>query len=53
MQKYIFKRMIQSVVTILLIMVIVFFLVRLTGDPVAMLVPPDAAEADVQILKKK
>jgi peptide/nickel transport system permease protein len=53
MQRYILKRIIQSIITIFLIVVIVFFLVRLTGDPVAMMVPPDADEADVQILKKK
>jgi len=53
MQKYIFKRIIQSVITIFLIVVIVFFLVRLTGDPVAMMVSPDAEESDVQILKEK
>ena len=53
MQKYIFKRIIQSIITIFLIVVIVFFLVRLTGDPVAMMVSPDAEESDVQILKEK
>ena len=53
MQRYILKRFIQSFITIFLIVVIVFFLVRLTGDPVAMMVSPDAEEADVQILKQK
>ena len=53
MQKYIFKRVIQSIITIFLIVVIVFFLVRLTGDPVAMMVSPDAEEEDVQILKQR
>lgn len=53
MQIYILKRILQSIITIFLIVVIVFFLVRLTGDPVAMMVSPNAEEADVQILKKK
>ena len=53
MQIYVLKRIVQSIITIFLIVVIVFFLVRLTGDPVAMMVSPDAEEADVQILKKK
>ena len=53
MQIYIFKRNLQSIITIFLIVVMVFFLVRLTGDPIVMLVPPDADNADVLLLKKK
>lgn len=53
MQRYILKRLFQAVFTIMMIMVVVFVLLRLAGDPVAMLVPPDADEADVKALNEK
>jgi ABC-type microcin C transport system permease subunit YejB len=42
MTTYLAKRLVQSVATILGIVTIVFFLLRLApGDPIALLIPPD------------
>ena len=49
MQRYIFKRFIQSVIALWLISMLIFVLVRLSGDPAYTLLgadaPPEAREA--------
>ena len=40
MQRYIVARMVQMVITIFIVSLIVFFLVRLKGDPVTIMAPP-------------
>jgi peptide/nickel transport system permease protein len=47
MQRYILKRFIQAVVTLLLMSIIVFLLVRLTGNPAVFLVSEYATDEDI------
>ena len=43
MQRYLISRALQSVVLLFGVIVIVFFLIRLTGDPVSLMVPKEAS----------
>jgi peptide/nickel transport system permease protein len=51
MQRYILKRIFQSLLTLLVLSMIVFFMVRLTGDPVMLMLPDDASYEDVMQLR--
>jgi peptide/nickel transport system permease protein len=44
MQRYIFLRILQAIAALLVISMIVFALARVTGDPVAILLPEDAPQ---------
>ncbi len=46
MGRYIFKRFIQGIISLLVLAVIIFILARMTGNPVDLLLPSDATEAD-------
>ncbi len=46
MGRYIVKRVAQGVVTMWLVTLVVFCLMRLLGDPISYLVPPDATKED-------
>jgi peptide/nickel transport system permease protein len=46
MGRYIAKRVVQGLITMWLVTLGVFGLLRLTGDPVSFLLPPDASKAD-------
>ena len=46
MGRYIARRLLQGVVTIWLVTLGIFSLLRLTGDPVSYMVPPDATKED-------
>ena len=46
MQRYILRRLAQTLITIWMISVGVFMLTRLTGSPVDLLVSPMASERD-------
>jgi peptide/nickel transport system permease protein len=50
MQRYILKRIAQAIFTVLAITALVFFLMRLSGDPVATMAPPDADPELVEML---
>ena len=50
MQRYIVQRLFQGVVLVLVVTTIVFFLGRLTGNPVDMVLPEDATEEDRQAM---
>src|SRR5262245_57072656 len=51
MQRYILKRIFQSILTLFVLSMIVFFMVRLTGDPVMLMLPDDASHEDVVQLR--
>ena len=53
MQRFIFLRVIQSFLAILVISAVVFALARVTGDPVAILLPEDASPAVVEQVRSK
>jgi peptide/nickel transport system permease protein len=46
MGRYIARRLLQGVVTIWLVTLVIFSLLRLTGDPVSYMLPPDATKED-------
>jgi peptide/nickel transport system permease protein len=46
MQRYIIRRLIQAIIMLFLVSVIIFFLGRLTGDPVALLLTEYSTEED-------
>ncbi len=51
MVHYITSRLLQSVIALIGIMVVVFFILHLTGDPVRLMLPPEASEGDYQAMK--
>ncbi len=53
MQRFIVLRVIQSILAILVISMVVFALARVTGDPVAILLPEDASPAVVEQVRSK
>ncbi len=48
---YIARRLGQSFVTVLLVTLIIFLIVRLVGDPTHLMLPPEATEADRELLR--
>ncbi|MDD5038704.1 MAG: ABC transporter permease [Dehalococcoidales bacterium] len=51
MQRYILSRVAQSVLCIIAITMVVFMLIRLSGDPVAMMMPPEAKPEEYEIMR--
>lgn len=51
--RFIFQRLVQTLLTILLLSVIVFALARLSGDPVAIMAPPEASAEQIDLLRAK
>jgi ABC-type dipeptide/oligopeptide/nickel transport system permease component len=51
MQRYILRRIAQSVLTLLVLSVLIFIVCRLTGDPVLLMLPDDASPEDVAQLR--
>ena len=47
MTRYLLQRLAQSVVVLVGVSAIVFFSMFLTGDPAALMLPPDASRADI------
>ena len=52
MQRYIVSRLAQLVLTIFIVSLVVFFLVRLKGDPVSVMAPPTFNEEQVDRLRQ-
>jgi peptide/nickel transport system permease protein len=50
MQRYIVQRLLQGMIVLILVATIVFFLGRLTGNPVDLMLPEDATQEDRQAL---
>ena len=53
MQRFIFLRVIQSILALLVISAVVFALARVTGDPVAILLPEDAPDSVIDQVREK
>lgn len=51
MLRYILGRLGQSLITIFLVTVVIFVIVRLVGDPTHLMLPPEATEADRALLR--
>src|SRR5262245_5951669 len=52
MKRFIARRLLQGIVLLCLVATIVFFLGRLTGNPVDLMLPEDASPADREALIK-
>ncbi|TKT75888.1 ABC transporter permease [Aquamicrobium sp. LC103] len=51
MSAFFLKRTVQAVIAVLGVMTLIFFLQRLSGDPVLLLVPQNATQADIDALR--
>jgi peptide/nickel transport system permease protein len=51
MQRYLALRLAQSLASLIAVTLIVFFVVRLTGDPLEILMPPEASQADIALAR--
>lgn len=51
MFNYLLRRLGQSAITVLLVTLIIFVVIRLIGDPTHLMLPPEATEADRQLLR--
>jgi ABC-type dipeptide/oligopeptide/nickel transport system permease component len=51
MATYLIRRLIQAIVTLLGVTTLVFFVVRISGDPSALLLPVQASEAQVEAVR--
>lgn len=49
---YLFRRLYQAVIVFLVVSGIVFSILHISGDPLALLMPPDAPPADVEEMRK-
>jgi peptide/nickel transport system permease protein len=52
MTRFLLRRVVQSILTVLGVITAAFFLIRLAGDPTALLLPAEATTADVARLRQ-
>ena len=53
MTTYILVRLVQSIFVIIGVLLVVFVIINLTGDPAAMLMPPGASEDSMQMIRQR
>jgi peptide/nickel transport system permease protein len=53
MKRYIGRRLAYSLLSLLLLSLTIFFFVRVTGDPTALLVEPGASQADMDAIRQQ
>jgi peptide/nickel transport system permease protein len=53
MKRYIVSRLLQAAVSLLVVAVVVFFLSRITGDPIDTMLPVEATEAERDALRQQ
>lgn len=53
MQRYILRRVFYALISLVLLSITIFCLVRLTGDPAVLMAEPGAKEADLQIIRRE
>lgn len=52
MRTYIIKRVLQALITILGVTIVVFLLIRITGDPVSAMMPPEATKEEYEVMRQ-
>ena len=52
MKAYIAKRIVQGLLVVFLVVTLVFFLMNMTGDPVRMMLGPEATEEEIEIVRQ-
>jgi peptide/nickel transport system permease protein len=50
-QRYIVGRVVQAIVSMVVVSIIVFGLVRLSGDPIQIMMPAEATQADIELMR--
>jgi peptide/nickel transport system permease protein len=50
-QRYIVGRLLQSIVSMFVVSLVVFALVRFSGDPIQIMAPPEASQKDVELMR--
>jgi len=50
-QRYIAGRLVQSIVSMFVVSIVVFALVRLSGDPIQIMMPAEATQADIALMR--
>jgi peptide/nickel transport system permease protein len=50
-QRYLIGRFLQSIVSIFVVSLVVFALVRLSGDPVTIMMPAEASQKDIELMR--
>jgi peptide/nickel transport system permease protein len=50
-QRYILGRIVQSIVSVFVVSVVVFALVRLSGDPIQIMMPAEATQKDIDLMR--
>lgn len=53
MHGYVSRRVVQMVITLLAFLIVLFFVVRVTGDPAAVIAPVDARNEDIEAIRKE
>lgn len=53
MRRYLFVRLFQSILTLVILSIIIFILVRVSGDPAILMLPEGASKEDYQELRVK
>jgi peptide/nickel transport system permease protein len=51
-QRYIAGRVLQSIVSVLVVSMVVFVVVRLSGDPIEIMMPAEASKADIEQMRR-
>lgn len=51
MLRYVLRRLGQSLITVLLVTLVIFVIVRIIGDPTHLMLPPEATESDRNLLR--
>ena len=51
MQRFILGRVIQSIASMFVVSIVVFALVRLSGDPIQIMMPAEASKADIELVR--
>jgi len=51
MQRYIAGRIVQAIVSVLVVSMVVFALVRLSGDPIEIMMPAEASKEDIALMR--
>ncbi len=53
MHRYIIKRLFYACISLMLLSITIFCLVRVTGDPAILMADPGAKEEDLQVIRKE
>lgn len=53
MKRYILMKLFQSLIALIVLSIVVFALIRLSGDPAIQFLPPDSTEEDYKLIRKR